>query len=354
MSYTADPARYDGVSYRRLGNTGLRLPAISLGMWQNFGDVDVYDNCRSIVLRAFDRGVTHFDLANNYGPPNGAAEEIFGRILSQDLRAHRDEIVVTTKAGWGMWDGPYGNGGSRKYMLASLDQSLKRLGVEYVDIFYSHRPVVDTPLEETMSAVADSIRSGKALYAGVSSYGPEMTVAAAEALAAHGVPLAANQPSYSMINRWIEEGLLDTVAAIGAGIVAFSPLAQGMLTDKYLQGSKPGQGRAARAGAPGNEFSAEWLHDENLENIRQLDTIAKGRGQSLAQLALAWALRDPRVASVIVGARTVDQLDNSLDAADNLDFDDATLAEIDKYAIEGEIDLWRTTAKIRPQDVITG
>lgn len=351
MAYAADPARYEGVTYRRLGSTGLRLPAVSLGMWQNFGDVDVYDTCRSIVLRAFDRGVTHFDLANNYGPPNGASEELFGRILAQDLKPYRDELVVTTKAGWGMWPGPYGNGGSRKYMLASLDQSLRRLGLEYVDIFYSHRPVVDTPLEETMTAVADSVRAGKALYAGVSSYGPEMSVAAAEILASLGVPLAANQPSYSMLNRWIEGELLDAVAGVGAGVIAFSPLAQGMLTDKYLKDTAPREGRSARVGGAGNEFSAEWLSDENLGKIRQLDAIARGRGQTLAQMALAWALRDPRVTSVIVGARTVEQLDNSLDAVSNLEFDDQLLGEIDEHAHESAIDLWRNTAKLRPQDV---
>lgn len=349
MPYTASPDRYGQMSYRRVGRSGLDVPVISLGMWQNFGDVDAYETCRAIVLRAFDRGVTHFDLANNYGPPNGAAEEVFGRILARDLAPYRDELVITTKAGWGMWDGPYGTGGSKKYMRASLDQSLRRLGLDYVDIYYSHRPVLDTPLEETMTALAESVQAGKSLYIGLSSYGPEMTTAAAGALRDLGVPLLANQPSYSMLNRWIEDELLDTLDELGAGCIAFSPLAQGMLTNKYLRSTEVGDGRAARVGTAGNEFSTEMLSDENLANIGALNGIAQRRGQTLAQMALAWALRDRRVSSVIVGARTVEQLDNSLDALNNLEFDAETLQEIDQYAKDGAIDLWRSTAQLKPR-----
>jgi L-glyceraldehyde 3-phosphate reductase len=340
--------------YRRLGRSGLDVPAISLGFWQNFGDVDVYETCRAIVLRAFDRGVTHFDLANNYGPPNGAAEEVFGRILAQDLKHHRDELVITTKAGWGMWDGPYGNGGSRKYMRASLDQSLKRLGLDYVDIFYSHRPVLDTPLTETMGALAHSVNTGKATYVGVSSYSPSMTEAAADLLEDLSVPLLVHQPSYSMLNRWIEDELLDTLERRGIGCVAFSPLAQGMLTNKYL-GAQPGSiGRSARVGTAGNEFDNSMLSEQNLANIRELNAIAERRGQTLAQLALSWSLRDTRVSSVIIGARTLDQLDNSLDAVDGPPLDADVIEAIDQFAVDGSVDLWRSTASLKPAGASIG
>jgi L-glyceraldehyde 3-phosphate reductase len=354
MSYVPSPDRYAAMPYRRLGRSGLDVPAISLGFWQNFGDVDAYETCREIVLRAFDRGVTHFDLANNYGPPNGAAEEVFGRILARDLKNHRDELVITTKAGWGMWDGPYGNGGSRKYLRASLDQSLRRLGLDYVDIFYSHRPVLDTPLAETMGALADSVKNGKATYVGVSSYSPAMTEAAADLLESNGVPLLVHQPSYSMLNRWIEDELLDTLERRGVGLVAFSPLAQGMLTNKYLASSPAAAGRSARVGTAGNEFDTSMLSEQNLANIRELNAIAERRGQTLAQLALTWALRDQRVSSVIVGARTVEQLDNSLDALDGPSLDADVVAEIDEFAIDGGIDLWRSTASLAPAEVAHG
>jgi L-glyceraldehyde 3-phosphate reductase len=340
--------------YRRLGRSGLDVPTISLGFWQNFGDVDVYETCRAIVLRAFDRGVTHFDLANNYGPPNGAAEEVFGRILAQDLKHHRDELVITTKAGWGMWDGPYGNGGSRKYMRASLDQSLKRLGLDYVDIFYSHRPVLDTPLTETMGALAHSVNTGKATYVGVSSYSPSMTEAAADLLEDLSVPLLVHQPSYSMLNRWIEDELLDTLERRGIGCVAFAPLAQGLLTNKYLGAQPGGIGRSARVGTAGNEFDNSMLSEQNLANIRELNAIAERRGQTLAQLALSWSLRDTRVSSVIIGARTLDQLDNSLDAVDGPPLDADVIEAIDQFAVDGSVDLWRSTASLKPAGASIG
>lgn len=352
MGHVPSPARYETMPYRRLGRSGLDVPAISLGFWQNFGDVDAYETCRAIVLRAFDRGVTHFDFANNYGPPNGAAEEVFGRILDRDLKSHRDEMIITTKAGWGMWDGPYGNGGSRKYIRASLDQSLRRLGVDYVDIYYSHRPVLDTPLTETMTAFADSVKSGKATYVGVSSYSPAMTDAAADLLEDLGVPLLVHQPSYSMLNRWIEDELLDALERRGIGCVAFSPLAQGMLTNKYLGGAPGDAGRLARVGTTGNEFDHSMLTETNLANIRELNRIAERRGQTLAQLALSWALRDARVSSVIIGARTVDQLDNSLDALVAPPLETHVIKEVDQFAIEGGIDLWRSTASLKPSEAL--
>ncbi|MCJ8151187.1 L-glyceraldehyde 3-phosphate reductase [Shinella sedimenti] len=334
--YLANPNRYDGTEYRRSGNAGLRLPPISLGLWHNFGGIDLFETGRSVVRRAFDRGVTHFDLANNYGPPPGSAEENFGVILKKDFRHHRDELVISSKAGWEMWDGPYGRGGSRKHLLASLDQSLQRMGLDYVDIFYSHRPTEDVPLEETMGALIQMVRQGKALYVGLSSYGPERTRAAERILRAEGVPLLIHQPSYSMLNRWIENGLLDTLGDLGVGCIAFSPLAQGLLTSKYLNGV-PQDARAARAGS----FDEALLSEGNLARVRALNEIARRRGQSLAQMAIAWVLRDARVTSTLIGARNVAQLDDSLDALNNLAFSDEELKEIDTHATEGGIDLWR-------------
>ena len=339
MTYTPAGNRYDSMTYRRAGRSGLRLPAISLGLWHNFGDGRPLDRQRDIVRRAFDLGVTHFDLANNYGPPYGSAETNFGRLLREDFAPYRDELFVSTKAGWDMWPGPYGEFGSRKYLLASLDQSLRRLGLDYVDVFYSHRFDPDTPLEETMGALDAAVRSGRALYAGISSYSADRTAEAARLLRELGTPLLIHQPSYSMLNRWIEGGLLDTLEAEGVGCIAFSPLAQGMLTSKYLDGV-PARSRMAA----GSSLSREWLTEQNLTHIRALDDIAKGRGQSLAQMALAWCLRDPRVTSLVAGASSVAQLDENLAALQNLHFDDAELAEIDKHAVEGGIDLWRDSA----------
>ena len=341
--YVADASRYDGrMPYRRTGRSGLDLPAISLGLWQNFGGTDVFETGRAILRRAFDRGVTHFDLANNYGPPYGSAEENFGRVMATDFASHRDELVISTKAGWDMWPGPYGDvGGSKKYLIASCDQSLKRMGVDYVDIFYSHRVDPKTPLEETMGALAQIHAQGKALYVGISSYSPELTRKAAAILAEHKVPLRIHQPSYSMLNRWVEDALLDTLGDLGVGCIAFSPLAQGMLTSKYL-GGVPDDARAAKGGSLGQRM----LNEENLTRIRGLDAIAKARGQTLAQMAIAWVLRDPRVTSALIGARTVQQLDDSLDAVKNLVFSAAELAEIDSYATEGAVDLWKVSSTL--------
>ncbi len=336
MMYQPDPKRYDHPGFRRCGRSGLLLPPISLGLWQNFGGEDVFETGRAVVRRAFDRGVTHFDLANNYGPPYGSAEENFGEILKKDFQSYRDELIISSKAGWDMWPGPYGVGGSRKYLIASLDQSLKRMGLEYVDIFYSHRPTPEVPLEETMGALIQIVRQGKALYAGISSYGAERTRAAADILRAEGVPLLIHQPSYSMLNRWIEEKLLDTLSDLGVGCIAFSPLAQGLLTDKYLSGV-PQNSRAQLDGS----FSREFLNEENLKRVRALSAIAASRGQTLAQMAIAWVLRDPRVTSALIGARNVAQLDNSLDALKKLEFSPQELSEIDRHAKEGGIDLWR-------------
>ncbi|MGW0518076.1 L-glyceraldehyde 3-phosphate reductase [Crossiella sp. NPDC003009] len=335
MSYLADSARYDQLSYRRSGRSGLKLPAISLGLWQNFGGDRPYETGRAIVRRAFDLGVTHFDLANNYGPPYGSAEENFGRMLAEDLRPYRDELVISTKAGYDMWPGPYGDWGSRKYLLASLDQSLDRLGLDYVDIFYSHRADPETPLEETMGALAAAVNSGRALYAGISSYSAERTAAAAALLREMGVPLLIHQPSYSMFNRWIEPELLDVLEEVGAGCIAFSPLGQGMLTDRYLNGVPEGS-RASRDGS----LSTGLLTEDNLARIRALNKIARSRGQSLAQLAISWTLRDSRVTSALVGASSVAQLEQNLAATRNLDFSADELVEIDKYAVDAGINLW--------------
>ena len=343
MSYQAASDRYDNaMPYRRCGRSGIDLPAISLGLWQNFGGTDVFETGRAILRRAFDRGVTHFDLANNYGPPYGSAEENFGRVMASDFAPYRDELIISTKAGWDMWAGPYGGiGGSRKYLIASLDQSLKRMGLDYVDIFYSHRVDATTPLEETMGALAHLHRQGKALYVGISSYSPELTRKAAAILAEERVPLFIHQPNYSMLNRWIENGLLDTLEDLGTGCIAFSPLAQGMLTSKYLNGI-PSDARASRGGSLGKDM----LSDANLRHIRALNALAERRGQTLAQMAIAWTLRDPRVTSSLIGARTVEQLDNSLGALKHLEFSTDELAEIDKYATEGGTDLWRESASL--------
>ena len=337
MTYVPDPKRYDGAIFRRCGRSGLVLPPVSLGLWQYFGGADGCETGRAMVRRAFDRGVAHFDLANNYGPPYGSAEENFGEILRKDFRDLRNELVISTKAGWDMWPGPYGIGASRKYLLASLDDSLRRMGLEYVDIFYAHRPWADAPLEETMGALVSAVHQGKALYVGISSYSPERTRAAAEILKGMGVPLLIHQPSYSMLNRWIEKGLLDTLDEVGAGCIAFSPLAQGLLTDKYLKGVPEN----SRATAANSSLLKQFMSEENIERVRSLHAIAQRRGQSLAQMAIAWVLRDRRVTSALIGARNVEQLDDSLDAISKLDFSAAEIAEIDGYAQDAGIDLWK-------------
>jgi L-glyceraldehyde 3-phosphate reductase len=309
---------------------------VSLGLWQNFGGVDSFETGRAIICRAFDRGVTHFDLANNYGPPYGSAEENFGMILRKDFSEHRDEFIISSKAGWDMWPGPYGVGGSRKYLLASLDGSLRRMGLDYIDIFYSHRPTIDVPLDETMGALAHAVRQGKALYVGISSYSPERTREAAQILKSEGVPLLIHQPSYSMLNRWAEKELIETLDELGVGCIAFSPLAQGLLTDKYLGGT-PQHSRASAEGS----FHKSFLSDENLTRVRALNDIARSRGQTLAQMAIAWVLRDKRITSALIGARSVEQLDNSLDAVNKLEFNDAELQQIEEYAQDCAIDLWQ-------------
>jgi L-glyceraldehyde 3-phosphate reductase len=340
MTYVAAQDRYERMPYRRCGASGLMLPAISLGLWQNFGHDRPLDTSRGIVRRAFDLGITHFDLANNYGPPYGAAEENFGRLLKQDLRPYRDELVISTKAGYDMWPGPYGDHGSRKYLLASLDQSLQRMGLDYVDIFYSHRFDPETPLEETMGALNSAVRHGKALYAGISSYSPAKTQEAAALLRELGTPLLIHQPSYSMLNRWIEDGLLDVLGELGVGCIVFSPLAQGMLTDKYLNGI-PSDSRAAHGGS----LSSDLLSDEALARIRALNEIARQRGQSLAQLALAWTLRDPRITSTLIGASSVEQLEANVASLERLDLSDDELAEIDRYAVDSGINIWAASSR---------
>jgi L-glyceraldehyde 3-phosphate reductase len=339
MAYLPAPDRYETMPYRRCGRSGLKLPAISLGLWQNFGEDRPLATAREIVRRAFDLGVTHFDLANNYGPPPGAAERAFGEILRTDLAAHRDELIVSTKAGYDMWPGPYGDWGSRKYLLASLDQSLARMGLDYVDIFYSHRFDPDTPLEETMGALDAAVRQGKALYVGISSYSGRRTDEAVRILRALGTPLLIHQPSYSLLNRWVEDDLLDVLDREGVGCIVFSPLAQGMLTDKYLDGV-PEESRAAQGGF----LKREFLSEENLNRVRALNEIARERGQSLAQLAIAWTLRDPRVTSALIGARSVGQLEDSLGALRRLDFTDDELAAIDRHAVDAGINLWAASS----------
>ncbi|MFP5205358.1 MAG: L-glyceraldehyde 3-phosphate reductase [Acidobacteriota bacterium] len=336
-AYIPAQNRYEHATFRRCGRSGLVLPPVSLGLWQNFGGADVFETGRAMVRRAFDRGVTHFDLANNYGPPYGSAEENFGIILRKDFRALRNELVISSKAGWDMWPGPYGIGGSRKYMLASLDESLQRMGLDYVDIFYAHRPWDNCPLEETMGALATAVQQGKALYVGISSYSPERTREAAQILRQMGVPLLIHQPSYSMLNRWIEGDLLAVLTELGAGCIAFSPLAQGLLTKKYLNGV-PAESRAK---FPNSSLLGEFLTPENIGRVRKLNEIAAGRGQTLAQMAIAWVLRDSRVTTALIGARNVEQLDDSLDALKKLKFTEAELAEIDRYAQESGIDLWK-------------
>lgn len=331
MTYVASPHRYDEMPYRRSGRSGLRLPAISLGLWHNFGDARPLDVQRAILRRAFDLGVTHFDLANNYGPPPGEAERNFGRILASDLRPYRDELVISTKAGYLMWGGPYGEWGSRKNLLASLDQSLDRLGLDYVDIFYSHRPDPDTPLAETMGALDSAVRQGKALYVGISNYSPEQTREAARILAELGTPLLIHQPSYSMVNRWVEDGLLDVLDEVGAGSIAFSPLAQGLLTDRYLSGVPEG----SRAAGASPFLTAEKVTEQAVRTARALSTVAERRGQTLAQMALAWVLRGGRVTSALIGASSVRQLEDNVAAVRSLDFSDEELAEIESHLAEG-------------------
>jgi L-glyceraldehyde 3-phosphate reductase len=335
MTYVPAPDRYERMQYRRSGRSGLQLPAISFGLWNNFGSDHPLENSRAIVRRAFDLGITHFDLANNYGPPYGSAEETFGSLLRQDLRPFRDELVISTKAGYDMWPGPYGEWGSRKYLVASLDQSLRRMGLEYVDIFYSHRFDPETPLEETMGALAAAVRQGKALYVGVSSYSAPKTREAAAILRDLNTPLLIHQPSYSMLNRWIEGELLDTLEEEGIGCIGFSPLAQGMLTDRYLDGIPEGS-RASR----NDTLSPDLITEETMAKIRALNELAAGRGQTLAQMALAWTLRDPRMTSTLAGASSVDQLEANVGALEHLDFSADELAEIDRYATESDINLW--------------
>jgi L-glyceraldehyde 3-phosphate reductase len=339
VPYSPSASRYERMLYRRVGRSGLKLPAISLGLWWNFGHDRPLETSRAIVRRAFDLGVTHFDLANNYGPPYGSAEENFGTLMEQDLRPFRDELVISTKAGYDMWPGPYGDFGSRKYLLASLDQSLARMRLDYVDIFYSHRFDPETPLEETMGALDSAVRAGKALYAGISSYSAEKTHEAAAILRDLGTPLLIHQPSYSMLNRWVEPDLLDAIGELGVGCIAFSPLAQGMLTSKYLDGIPEG----SRASWP-SSLSPNLLTDESLEKIRALNEIAAARGQTLAQMALAWVLRDERVTSALIGASSVAQLEDNVAAIDGLGFSADELAEIDRYATEGAINIWAASS----------
>jgi len=329
MTFPSD-RRYDEMRYQRCGRSGLKLPAVSLGLWHNYGGIDTYENARAMVHRAFDLGITHFDLANNYGPPPGSAEETFGRILRQDLGAYRDELVISTKAGWGMWPGPYGDFGSRKYLVASLDQSLKRMGLEYVDIYYHHRPDPETPLEETMAALDHIVRCGKALYAGISSYGPDETRRAARMLRELGTPCLIHQPSYNMFDRWIEDGLLEVVEEEGIGCIVFSPLAQGLLTDRYLDGI-PEDSRAAK---PHGFLRREEVTEERLVRIRKLNEIAQGRGQSLAQMALAWNLRHPAVTSVLVGASCTRQIEVNVAALEKVEFTGEELRTIDRILQE--------------------
>jgi L-glyceraldehyde 3-phosphate reductase len=339
-TYRPSPDRYDTMQYRRCGRSGIQLPAVSLGLWQNFGDDRSIDSQKAVLRRAFDRGVTHFDLANNYGPPYGGAEVNFGRVLREDFSSLRDELIISTKAGWDMWPGPYGDLGSRKYLRASLDQSLKRLGLDYVDIFYHHHFDPTTPMEESLGALDTAVRQGKALYVGISSYSDERTQQAITILRDLGTPLLIHQPSYSMLNRWIEDRLLDVLDEQGVGCIAFSPLGQGLLTDKYLDGVS----KDSRAAKDDSSLATQLLNDENLARVRGLAEIAHERGQRMAQLAIAWALRNPVVTSVLLGASSVEQLDENLDALNNLDFTEEELKRIDQFAVESGIDLWRRPA----------
>jgi L-glyceraldehyde 3-phosphate reductase len=339
MTYVPAADRYDRMPYRRCGRSGIKLPAISLGLWNRFGDDTPLETQRAIIRRAFDLGITHIDLANNYGPPYGSAELNFGRILREDLRPFRDELIISSKAGYDMWPGPYGEWGSRKYLLASLDQSLKRMGLEYVDIFYSHRFDPETPLEETIGALDTAVRSGRALYAGISSYSAERTAEAAQIARALGTPLLIHQPSYSLLNRWVEPGVLEACEADGLGIIAFSPLGQGMLTDRYL-GGIPEDSRAALD----HSLKQDFINEENMGRVRALDEIAGRRGQKLAQMAIAWVLRDPRVTSALIGASSVEQLETNVAALDNLDFSSAELTEIDQHAVDSGINIWEQSS----------
>jgi len=341
MPYVPAESRYGEMPYRRCGRSGLRLPALSFGLWQNFGHDRPLETQRALVRRAFDLGITHFDLANNYGPPYGSAEENFGKLLRDDLGPYRDELVISTKAGYDMWPGPYGEWGSRKYLLASLDQSLSRLGLDYVDIFYSHRLDPETPLEETMGALDSALRQGKALYVGISSYSAQKTREAAAILSDLGTPLLIHQPSYSLLNRWIEPDLLDVLGELGAGCICFSPLAQGMLTDRYVDGIPEG----SRASRPGS-LSPDLLTDENLARIGALREIARERGQTLSQMALAWTLRDPRMTSTLAGASSLEQLESNVAALANLSFTDEELARIDEHASEGGINIWARSSAV--------
>jgi L-glyceraldehyde 3-phosphate reductase len=338
--YLAAADRYQRMSYARCGRSGLKLPRISLGLWQNFGGTAPLETARDMLLKSFDAGITHFDLANNYGPPYGSAEENFGRILASDLAAHRDELIISTKAGYDMWPGPYGEWGSRKYLLASLDQSLKRMGLDYVDIFYSHRYDPDTPLEETVSALESAVRSGRALYVGISSYGPHKTREAAAILRAMSTPCLIHQPSYSMLNRWVEQGLLEVLEHEGIGCIAFSPLAQGLLTSKYLKGV-PDSSRASRDGS----FRKAMLSERNLDKVRALNQIAGQRGQSLAQMALAWVLRKPAITSALIGASSWSQVNECLGALQNLKFSQEQLQAIDQHAVDGELNIWAASSQ---------
>ncbi len=340
MIYKPNENRYDSMVYNRCGRSGLKLPAVSLGLWHNFGGIDIFENARQMVLRSFDLGITHFDLANNYGPPYGSAEENFGKIFKQDLVPFRDELIISSKAGYDMWPGPYGEWGSRKYLLASLDQSLKRMGLDYVDIFYSHRFDPETPLEETMGALDTAVKQGKALYAGISSYSAKKTEEAVKILRDMGTPMLIHQPSYSMLNRWIEDGLLDTLEKEGVGCITFSPLAQGMLSDRYLK-EVPSD---SRAGKNGTALSRKLLTEKNLSNIQSLNKIAQVRGQSLAQMALAWNLHKSQVTSVLIGSSSVQQIEENVGALKNLNFYPEELKEIDQYALEGDINLWSTSS----------
>jgi L-glyceraldehyde 3-phosphate reductase len=341
MTYIAADDRYEKTPYRRCGRSGIDLPEVSLGLWQNFGDDRPLDGQRAILRRAFDLGVTHFDLANNYGPPYGSAELNFGRLMREDFRPYRDELIISTKAGYDMWPGPYGDHGSRKYLLASLDQSLGRMGLEYVDIFYSHRADPDTPLEETMGALHTAVQSGRALYAGISSYSAERTAEAAAIMRELGTPILIHQPSYSMLNRWIEPELLDVLNREGIGCIAFSPLAQGLLTGKYLNGVPEGS-RATLNGS----LSRDQLTEQTLEHVRGLSEVAGRRGQSLAQLAISWVLRDPRVTSALIGASSVRQLEENLAAAQNTSFSADELAEIDRHAVDSGINIWAASSAV--------
>jgi L-glyceraldehyde 3-phosphate reductase len=339
MTYRAAESRYDSMTYRRCGRSGLDLPAISLGLWNNFGDDKPLETQRAIVRRAFDLGITHIDLANNYGPPPGAAERNFGRMLREDLAAHRDELIISSKAGYDMWPGPYGEWGSRKYLLASLDQSLRRMGLDYVDIFYSHRFDPKTPLEETMGALDTAVRSGRALYVGISSYSAERTKEAVEIMERLGTPLLIHQPSYSLLNRWVEPDLLEATEREGLGVIAFSPLGQGLLTDRYL-GGIPEDSRAAK----GVFLTPDFINEENMARVRGLNEIAQRRGQALAQMAIAWVLRDPRVTSALIGASSVRQLETNIAALDNLEFSADELAEIDRFAVDAGINIWQQSS----------